>query len=477
MTVMYGFCVDVSCTVVAVTWLSRRAAVAPVLAAAATALAMTVGGAVAAAPVYAAPPGPVDCRPPRYHSTLTDTPWPVARFAPARIWPLTTGAGVTVAVIDSGVDGDHPQLRGAVLPGRDLLDGQRTGAFDCLGHGTAVASVIAARPVDGVGFTGLAPGVRILPIRVSERILDADGQPQGDSVSLGGLAAAINAAVADGARVVNLSIYYFVDDARVRAAIDNARRHDVVIVAAAGNAHSRDSATRDPVPYPAAYEGVLGVGAVDQNGVRADDSQVGPYVDLVAPGVGVTAAANRSGDHTIVDGTSFATPYVAATAALVRARNPAMTAAEVERWLLRTAGPGRGGPRSDAYGFGEVDPFRAVNESDHPGGRTAVDMPPMFDARAAAERVAAETRAKERSVTLAVAGLAITAAVAFFAAAAPRGRRRRWRPGETSTVTASAGEESGRYEWSLGPRPALAHPDRAATEHLVRLLPGRTGRR
>src|SRR5207247_915207 len=179
---------------------------------------------------------------------------------------------------------------------RDFLDNQPAGNFDCVGHGTGVASIIAAGPRSGVGFTGLAPGARILPVRVSEQQLVENGSASGASVTPAGFAQAINYAVEQKAKVINISVYYFVDDPQARAAIANARQHDVVVVAAVGNAHSSTSGEKDPTPYPAAYDGVLGVGSIDESGARASDSQVGPYVDLVAPGVRITMAANRTGD-------------------------------------------------------------------------------------------------------------------------------------------------------------------------------------
>src|SRR5437773_6979204 len=132
------------------------------------------------------PPSAPECKPPSNHQNLTDPPWPVRRYAPARIWPLATGAGQTVAVLDSGVDASHPQLPGKVDAGRDLLDSQPAATFDCVGHGTGVASIITASPAEGLGFTGLAPGVRILPVRISEQPLVASGQGQGGSVDPAG---------------------------------------------------------------------------------------------------------------------------------------------------------------------------------------------------------------------------------------------------------------------------------------------------
>ncbi|TMM37325.1 MAG: type VII secretion-associated serine protease mycosin [Actinobacteria bacterium] len=412
-------------------------------------------------------PGSPECRPPQNHHAVSEVPWQVSRYDPQRIWPVSTGAGVKVAVIDSGVDGKHPQLQGKVLGGLDLLDHQPAASFDCIGHGTGVASLIAARPRTGVGFVGLAPGVTIVPVRVSERIQLDSGETQGAAVDLGQLASAIDFAVSQGAKVINMSIYQFVDDARVRAAVANARRQDVVVVAAVGNGHTQTPGAKDRTPYPAGYDGVVGVGSIDESGARAQDSPVGAFVDLVAPGVGVTVAANLSGDYWAADGTSFAAPQVAAAAALVRARWPSLTADQVVRRLLATADPVRGGPRSNEYGYGEVDPFRAVNETNATGKPVPpppLDVPDRADQSAAAGR----TLAIAGTVTAGAVALAVFVLVGAWVLAT--GRRRRWVPGATPVLPAPEPSEAGMYDWSLGPPPVLANPDRAVTEELARQL-------
>ena len=417
--------------------------------------------ALPARPTYAVPPTSAECKAVQNHRLIAETPWPVRRYQPDRVWPLTTGAGVTVAVIDSGVDVGHPQLAGRVNGGKDFLDGQPSAGFDCVGHGTGVASIIAAAPRDGVGFVGLAPGVRILPVRVSERSeVTVDGRAQSTSVDLGGLAQAIVFAVDQRARVINLSVHHFVDDERVRSAIEYARRHDVVVVAAVGNAHTSDPAAVDPTPYPAAYDGVVGVAAIDETGARTADSPVGPYVDLVAPGANITMAANRSADYWVGEGTSFAAPYVAATAALVRSRWPAMAADDVVRQLEATADPSRGGPRGPAYGYGEVDPFRAVNEvitNEQPGPAAAL-TPPKHDRtadRAAAVREWALTTAAWASGGIVV----LILAVLLVAWIVPKGRVRRWRAVETPIEVRATSDDSGMFSWSLGP-PGAANEER-----------------
>jgi membrane-anchored mycosin MYCP len=328
----------------------------PVLLASAAVLAM----APIVTPATAAPPRGACNNPEPGRPVERLLPWAQELLMPQRAWPFSTGGGITVAVVDSGVDADHPQLRrpGKVSPGRDFyLVGSLPGNYDCVSHGTGVASIIAADQAAGVGFRGVAPGARILPIRVSERETGDTGQVEPIDPQI--LAKGIRFAADSGARVINLSMSGDQDQAPVRSAVAYAVSKDVVVVAAVGN---RQANAAEVLPsYPAQYPGVLGVGAIDNTGARLQSSQLGPYVDLVAPGGSVLAATRRTG-HAYADGTSFATPFVAATAALVRAAYPKMKAADVIQRLKATATPARGGADGTQYGAGIVDPYRAVTE-------------------------------------------------------------------------------------------------------------------
>ncbi|MFI2650612.1 type VII secretion-associated serine protease mycosin [Micromonospora fulviviridis] len=364
----------------------------------------------------AAPPAPA--RP------VAEQPWPQQRYAPDRLAPLATGAGVVVAVVDSGVDRSHPQLAGRVLDGVDFLDPGGDGTRDCAGHGTGVASIIAAAPRPGVAFRGLAPGARILPVRVSEQQV-VEGRESGRTVDAAGFARAIRWAVDHDADVVNLSVVLYADNPAVRAAIAYAVRRDAVVVAAAGNLHD----SGDPSPYPAAYDGVLGVGAIGADGTRSAFSQTGPYVDLVAPGSDVLMAAPRQGHHR-AEGTSYAAPFVAGTAALLRQYRPELDAAEVARRIVTSADPAPG--RADGYGAGVLNPYRAVTESTGgpavgrgTGAALRADRPDAAELARQARRTTARNRA------LLVAGVTGAAAlvVVLLAVVLPRGARRRWHPG------------------------------------------------
>lgn len=399
----------------------------------ATALVITAGsGAPLVGPAQPAPPGPVlaaaralpGCDSvPAPVEPVTSLPWAQRRYAPDRLAPLATGAGVTVAVIDSGVDNTHAQLRGQVLAGNDFLDGG-SGRRDCAGHGTAVASLIAATPRDGVEFRGLAPEAKILPVRVSEQQI-IDGQQSGRAVSPAVFAQAIRWAVNNGADVINLSVVLYEDSPSVKAAIEYALEKDVVVVAAAGNLGDKGN----PMPYPAAYPGVIGVGAINATGQRSTFSQSGPYVDLVAPGEAVLVAAPGRG-HVEQSGTSYAAPFVAATAALLRDYRPDLSAAEIAARIIASTDPA---PEGAGYGSGVLNPYRALTDTGVVGRPRPPEAvrPVEVDPAVVAEQA---RRASARERAMLVAGIAAGAAVLTVLAAivVPRGMRRRWRAADVA---------------------------------------------
>ncbi len=373
---------------------------------------------------------------------IPGTPYADELYDPAGLASLATGAGVRVAVIDSGVQADIPALQGRVATGRDFLHGDPDGRQDCIGHGTEVASLIAGRATGGSWLQGIAPGVTIVPVRVSEEEEDQNGGTSGDRVSLPQFAAAIDWAVDQGhADVINLSLVTVQGDSPVRGAIARAIGKGVVVVAAAGN--SGDAQNTNPTPFPAAYPGVIGVGALTSDGVRAPYSQHGDYVDVVAAGDRITAAL-PGGGLKVDSGTSFAAPYVAATAALIKERFPRASPAEVARRIEATADPAPGGPlsppsgsaesgddaaRNPEYGFGLLNPYRALTETLGPASPAApapATVQPLDPAAVA--RAARRADAQNSALTMAAIGAGAVLVIAIAAIVLRRGRRRRWRP-------------------------------------------------
>jgi membrane-anchored mycosin MYCP len=381
--------------------------------------AAAVTAVVSGAALPAAPGDAERCSTPS-DTVAREVPWPQRRLALDRVWELTTGTGVVVGVVDTGVDASVPQLRGRVLSGIDVVNGRGRADSDCYGHGTFVAGIIAAERRAGTGFAGVAPGATILPVR------QATGPSDGSSA---GLARSIRAAVDGGARVINVSASAFFPNGELRAAVDYATANDVVLVAAASN----EAKSGNPKAYPAAYPEVIAVGAVGQDGRRTEFSEVGDFLDLVAPGADVISLSRASAGHLSDNGTSYATPFVAGTAALVRAYHPRLTAAQVKRRLELTADhPGTALP-DPQVGWGIVNPYHAL---------TAV-LPEEFGAQGAPvgqERVVArawsppDTGPRDTAVRFAVGAGLVAVIGGLLAYVLPRGARRGWRP---------AGEDDG----------------------------------
>jgi membrane-anchored mycosin MYCP len=361
-------------------------------------------------------PGP-GCPPQHGIAAPAAAPWAQQALGFASIWNRTRGGGVTVAIVDSGVDA-NPQFGDRVIPGPDLVAGTKPGippGADCVGHGTAVASIIAAAPVPGISFTGVAPAARILSVKISGTdTFPTSVTPQG-----------IMDAVQFGADVINLSLATPDDVPALRNAIKYALSHDVVVVAAAGNdlpqGGTEGSGGAGPF-YPAAYPGVLAVGAVGPGGVLAGFSDRYTPVGVTAPGVNITSAypgTFPAAYDPAQNGTSFAAAFVSGVVALVRSAHPGLNAAQVVARIEATA-HGAAGPGT---GHGLVDPVRAV---------TAVL--PAERAHAAQTARAAPSGISARTVALAVIagsfGLLVVVVTAILAArrrqrAGPSGRHAR----------------------------------------------------
>ena len=281
---------------------------------------------------------------PASNDTLRSQQWALNVLSAENTWVHSQGAGVTVAVIDTGVSAE-PDLAGQLLPGIDYVSPGGDGTNDQNGHGTHVAGIIAALANNAIGIAGLAPRAKILPVRV----LDGTGSGYDSDIATG-----IDYAADNGAKVINLSFGGPDNDPILSAAITYAQSKGALIVAAAGNSKTTGNAPS----YPAAYPGVLAVGATDSTSAVAYFSNTGAYVQIAAPGVGIVST--YPGGYATLSGTSMASPYVAATAALVESADPALTATAVAADLTKTADDLAPKGRDDASGAGLVDPLNAV---------------------------------------------------------------------------------------------------------------------
>ncbi|GIF58089.1 hypothetical protein Air01nite_41840 [Asanoa iriomotensis] len=281
--------------------------------------------------------------------SVRDEQWQLAELRARTAWRYSTGAGVVVAVIDSGVDASHEDLAGQVLPGKDLVKPEGgDGHTDPVGHGTTVAGLIAGRADDNNGVMGLAPNAKILPVRV----LDADNRYDDAMI----VARAVRWAVDSGAKVVNLSLGGSGTSPALAAALDYAFARDVVVVACTGNVLPQSTTS---VWYPAREPGVIAVAGLEkETDVLWNGSITGSATVLTAPATDLVGA--KTGGFWRVRGTSFAAPLVSAAAALVRSRWPGMPAGEVVNRLIRTADDLGAPGRDDTYGFGRVDPVAAL---------------------------------------------------------------------------------------------------------------------
>jgi type VII secretion-associated serine protease mycosin len=329
---------------------------------------VALAGALAAATSVPAAAAPAD-------SVRDQQQWVLGMLSVPSAWSLSEGANVTVAVIDSGVNPDVSDLGGAVVTGSDFTALSTSSGNPHWGqHGTWMASIIAGR---GNGFDdgiiGVAPEAKILSIRVIPDMNDP-GYKKYDDESEGQiqdeLADGINQAVRDHAQVISMSIGYSAPSGKVRAALQDAYDHGIVLVASAGNSGDNDEQhTRSgdhgwaPVSFPAEYPGVLSVGAVNMDKQPTSFSSGNLSVKVAAPGEGVPAQG-RNGLFYTVNGTSPACALVAGVAALIKSKYPSITPAQVTQALTTTAQqPMRGGSYNVLTGFGIVNADAALIEA------------------------------------------------------------------------------------------------------------------
>jgi subtilisin family serine protease len=312
--------------------------------------------------------------------------WVLDMMDVSAAWPQTQGAGVTVAVIDSGVNPHVSDLTGAVITGPDLSGVSTRPSNPNWGmHGTWMASLIAGHGHGGgtSGVIGIAPQAKILSIRVIPDRTDphygAYTREQEAAIQQS-LADGINYAVRHGAKVISMSIGYSAPSGAVKEALLNAYAHGVVVIASAGNSGGPSDAGGDgmaPDSFPADYPGVISVGAVESSGAVAGFSSDNLSVQLAAPGVNVPAQG-RDGQYWWVSGTSPACALVAGVAALIKAKYPGLAPSLVVSALTTTTTgrPARG--YDNEKGFGIVNAAAALAEAGQLAGhQPAVTSVPL----------------------------------------------------------------------------------------------------
>lgn len=363
----------------------------------------------------------------------TQTPWQQRRLVLDRLDSIAAGRQVTVAVVDTGVSFANPQLKKAsIKPTASFVFGEDAAIApwqDCDGHGTMVASIIAARPEAGSAFHGVAPAARILSVRVQE------GETTGSSASL---AAGIRYAADHGADVINVSVVtesqYDLLAKAVRYALDKG----VVVVVAAGNTGTNAGNRKTwPAEYARdkGFEGLIVVSAVDEAGNVPAFSTTSVPITVAAPGQNLTGLAPVGGFAVNQEGTSFAAPFVSGLAALLLEKyDHRLTPLQVKRLLESTADhPGLDLP-DQRYGWGVINPYEALTQlrpdlgaapTPAPGAAIAPLTPP------------APPDSLPRTIALVAGGGAVGVALLVVGGVATyrRGRVRGWRPGQAHQET------------------------------------------
>lgn len=307
--------------------------------------------------------------PPAHAQTIREQQWYLDSWKIEEVWRTSQGAGISVAVVDTGVDATHPDLVGQVAEAP-------LGEGDASGHGTQVASVIVGTGVSvgGEGVHGVAPKAKVLSFRIP-------GVTSAELIEKENSAAAIRAAADSRAQIINVSLGGNWASRIQAEAINYAFSKGKLVVASGGNINANGPG----VVYPAAFPGVLGVGAVSPDGRTWTGGNTGQWISLAAPGVDIPAACTSSTRYCIGTGSSTAAALVSGVAALVWSANPTWTANQVIKRLIEntSTAPGEQVP-NDLVGFGIVSPRRALQATGPPGPPdvnplTAVrGVPPTF---------------------------------------------------------------------------------------------------
>ncbi|HBN08841.1 MAG TPA: peptidase S8 [Cyanobacteria bacterium UBA8530] len=272
-------------------------------------------------------------------------------------WQYSKGDKVTIAIVDTGIDLGHPELKAKLVAGYNVMKKGQPPRDDN-GHGTHCAGVAAASTFNGVGIAGMAPNAKLMPVKVLG---------PGGNGSDAGVAEGITWAADRGADIISLSLSGPEESKVMKEACDYAAAKGALVIAAMGNAGNGEKG------YPAAYPGVMAVGAADEKDETADFSQYGEWISVSAPGVAIYSTfptyqvdMNEYGypqNYAALDGTSMATPAVAGLAALVKSLHPGLDAAGIKQRIEKSADD-RGKAGFDAhFGHGRVNALRALSNS------------------------------------------------------------------------------------------------------------------
>lgn len=284
-------------------------------------------------------------RTPRSESSL-GIPWGVKQIKAPKAWSTSTGHRIKIAVIDTGVDYQHPDLRHSVARGINLLNRNML-PLDDNGHGTHIAGTIAAANSMN-GIIGVAPRSVIYPVKA----FDNQGSAYVSDIILG-----IDWCVRNRVDIINMSFGMRTKSKALLEVVNRAAKNGIVVVASSGNDGKRRS-----IDYPARYSQTISVGATDENRHIADFSNRGPYVDIYAPGKNIRSCWVQGKYHEM-SGTSMATSHVSGAIALLMAERPNLTPEEIKQLMKKTATPlsTRKSTRGTEQG-GELHALRLLQE-------------------------------------------------------------------------------------------------------------------
>ncbi|WP_328564790.1 S8 family serine peptidase [Streptomyces coelicoflavus] len=324
---------------------------------------MRVGGSVASALIVVG----VSFAPGATAADVQSEQWYLGPMQAEKMWKTSTGEGIKVAVIDTGVNPDTPSLKGRVLADEVPKQVAYGATDDDVGHGTTMAELIAGSGADG-RLRGLAPDAQIVPYKAAL----GDSPSAKDDELAPTLQEAIRAAANTDVRIISMSVGNEFYGAGEAAAVRYAASKGKILIASVGNS-GQDSGY---IEYPAAYEYVIGVSSIDENSRISDFGQSGGQVDLVAPGENLPAYCDGNVEEYChnLEGTSFSTAITSAAAALIWSAHPDWTANQVTRSLIDTAG--RKWPKDKptaTAGYGTIRPRSVLANPDYDAGEPYSD--------------------------------------------------------------------------------------------------------